>query len=244
MDVYVKDGDEYTPLSEDYKVLSNDDLSVGYISKDKFGPAVQNKVDERFKNHVHRDKVFEDEVLVARFKEKYGTSEPSVDLDAQREQWTTANLKPVQSELEQTREQLSGLTSKLKHVEIERAFGSRFDDTFIKRIDPKKPSTAELLYGDQIDFDYNTSTISVRGSEMSVEDFVGELVADPRLKDYLREPERNSTRAKIGQEGKGVTKSGHKPKTRDDIQDHGAYIRQYGLRQPKVEGWPAYMKLK
>ena len=244
MDVYVKDGDDYKSLPEDYKVLSNSDLESGYIPKDQFGPAVQQKVDERFKNHVHKDKVFDDEVLVARFKEQFGGKESDLDLDKQREQWATANLKPVESELEETKSRLLSITGRLKHVEMERAFGDKFGEAFVKRIDPSKPSLAELHFGDQVDFDYGTSTISVANSQMTIDEFVGEVAADDRYKIHLRTPERNETRAKVNQDGKIVTKSGNKPSRKGDINDVAGYIRAYGLDKPKVDGWPAYKELK
>jgi len=244
MDVFVKDGEEYAPLSEDYTVLSKSEFSSNYVTKQEQNDAIQAAVNSRFKNHLHKDSAHEDETVVARVLESHGGKEKNVDLDAQREQWAKANLEPVRQQLEGTNETLQKLTNRLKYAEMREEFGRVFDDTFIERLDPTKPSLAEVMVGDQIDFDVDTSSVRVKNSTMSLADFAKELAADDKYKRFLREPERNTTRASIGQDGGGATLNGQKPTKRSDIADPAEYMQKYGVRKSKVEGWPAYMDLK
>lgn len=243
MEVFVKDGDDFTPLSDEFTVLSKSDLASGYVTKKEQADAIESAVQSRFKNHVHRDKVFEDEVLVARFKEQFGTESKEVDLDARREQWETANLRPVREELEATQKQMESITGRLKYKEMRDTLGTVFDDTFVERLDPGKPSLAEVMLGDQVEFDVETSTVKLKGSSMSLEDYAKELLADEKYKRFARTPERNTTDARVKQDSmSGATST----MTRSQMtsEQKAAYKEKYGVTVPKVEGKPAFMQLK
>lgn len=243
MEVFIKDGDEYKPLSDDFTVLSKSDLTSNYVTKAEQADAIKSAVDSRFKNHVHKDKVFEDEVLVAQFKERFGTEPKEVDLDARRKQWETANLRPVQEELNSTRAQMESITGRLKYKEMRDALGTVFDDTFVERLDPSKPSLAEVMLGDQVEFDVETSAVKLKGSAMSLEDYAKELLADPKYKRFAREPERNTTDAKVKQDSVSGA-SGPLRRSQMTEEQKAAYKKQYGSTVPKVEGKPAFMQLK
>lgn len=243
-DFYVKDGDEYKPLSDDNVVLSKSDLNDKYVPKDVFGETVEAKVNARFKSHVHRDKVFDDEVLVAQFQEKFGGKTEDVDLDAKRKQWETANLVPVRQELEQTRSQVESITDRLRYREMRERFGSVFDNTFTDRIDPKKPSLAELMVGDQIEYDIESGGIKLKNSTMSIEDYAKELVLDEKYKRFAKEPERNTSNAKIGQDKVSGNSVSVKRRSQMTDEEKRAYKDKFGATVPKVEGTPAYMQLK
>lgn len=240
----MKDGDDYTPLPDDYTVLTKADLTSKYVTKKEQDDAIESAVQSRFKNHVHKDKVFEDEVLVARFKEKFGSNATDVDLDERRQQWETANLRPVQEDLENTRKQMESLTGRLKYQEMRDTLGKVFDDTFVERIDPQRPSLAEVMLGDQVEFDVDTSTVKLKGSSMSLTDYAKELAADEKYKRFLREPERNTTDAKVKQDSMSRSAPSVKRRSQMSEEEKAAYKEKYGATVPKVEGTPAYMQLK
>lgn len=244
MEVYVKDGDEYKPLPDDHTVLSKSELESKYVTKQEHTDGIESAVQSRFKNHVHKDKVFEDEVLVARFKEQFGTDHKDVDLDAQRKQWETANLRPVREELETTQSQLEKLTGRLRYAEMREKLGTQFNEAFTTRLDPQKPSLAEVMLGDQIEFDVDTSSVKLKGSSMSLEEYAKELAADDKYKPFLREPERNRTDAKIRQD-KGQRSEGQPLRRSQMSEDEKrAYQQKYGITRRKDENMPAFKELK
>lgn len=244
MEVYVKEGDEYKPLSSDFAVLSKSDLTSKYVTKDEQKDAIEAAVQSRFKNHVHRDKVFEDEVLLARFKEQFGSDKADVDIDARRKQWETAHLRPVQEELETVRSQMESVTGRLKYKEMRDTLGGVFDDTFVERIDPSRPSLAEVVLGDQVEFDVETSTVRLKGSSMSLAEYAKELAADEKYKRFRREPERNTTDANVKQDSVSSGGGGEVRRSQMTEEQKQAYRDKYGWTVPKVEGKPAYMQLR
>jgi len=244
MDVFVKDGDEFKPLPDDYKVLSNSDLDSQYVSVTKHNEGVQSAIADRFKNHLNKDKAHEDATVIARVLESQDVGK-GVDLDAQRKQWATAHLTPVQEELKDKTEKLNAIAGQLKYAQMREVLGKDFGPALTDRVEADKPSLAEILLGDRLDFDLNTSTLKVKDSAMSVLDFSSEIKQDPRYTPYLKAPEKTTSgHGRPGQSGPGATGRPSVSK-KDDIEGgHSDYIRAYGLNKPKVEGVPAYNQLK
>ena len=244
--MFVKEGDEYKALSSDYKVLSQSDLESQYVPKERHNEDIKSAVAERFKNHLNKDKAHEDPTVIARVLEGHDVGN-KVDLDKQRAQWAAANLDPVKSELEETRQQLGKIVEKQKYSQMKEAFSTEFNDLFVARLDPEKPSLAEIHLAERLDFDLNTSSLKVKDSAMAVADFSKELAKDPRYASYLRPPDKNTSgHGKPGQAGgsphgsPGAASFSRK----DQIENHSEYITKYGMSKRKVEGVPSYNELK
>lgn len=241
-DYFVKDGDEYKPLDDNHVVLSQDEIKSSYVPTGAVDERIETAVKSRFKNHVNIDKAHEDPTIVARVLESNGT--PDEDIDKKREQWESAYLKPTQAELEDTKGKLNSLSQNLKYQKMRTVLGEHFSDTITDRIENDKPSSAEIVFGDQFEYDIDSDRLLPKGSSMSAEDFAKELAANPKYERFRREPSRGGGGpGRPGQGGKG----GEAPtsySTKDEVPNAADYIRTYGLNRAKKEGVPAYNELK
>lgn len=244
MDVFVKDGEGYKPLSADYKVLSLSDLESEFVSKTKHKEGIETAVNDRFRNHLNKDKAHEDPTVIARVLETHEGGNKA-DLDKQRAQWAAANLVPVQQELQDKTEKLQTIAGKLKYAQMKETFASEFAPVFTDRIDPDKPSLGEILIGDRLEFDLNTSSLKVKDSAtMQVQDLVKEIAKDPKYNPYLKVPPKNTSgHGKPGQDGhaNGVQETLTR---KDEVESAAEYVRQFGLHKRKNEGTPSYSELK
>lgn len=244
MDVFVKDGEEYKPLSADYKVLSQSDLDSQYVPKERHGADIKAAIDERFRNHLNKDKAHEDPTVIARVLETQDGSN-KVDLDKQRSQWAAANLTPVQEELKDKTEKLNAIAGKLKYAQMKDSFGSEFGNVFTDRVESDKPSLGEILVGDRLEFDLNTSSLKVKDSAMSVQDLVKELAKDPKYNPYLKAPAKNTSgHGRTGQDGGSANGGASVVATKAEVENTAAYVREFGLAKRKKEGFPSYNELK
>jgi|TARA_R110000823_G_scaffold285162_5_gene403630 hypothetical protein len=246
MDVFVKEGEEYKALSSEYQVLSQSDLDTRYVSKSKHSEDIESAIASRFKNHLNKDKAHEDPTVIARVLEGHDVGD-KVDLDKQRTQWAAANLDPVKADLEEVRTQLGRIVEKQKYSQMKESFKLEFNDLFVERLDPDKPSLAEIHLGERLEFDLNTSSLKVKDSAMAITDFAKELAKDPRYVSYLRPPDKNlSGHGKPGQAG-GSPHGGSGASSfsrKEEIENHSEYITKYGMSKRKVEGTPSYNELK
>lgn len=244
MDVFVKDGEGYKPLSADYKVLSLSDLESEFVSKTKHKEGVESAVNERFRNHLNKDKAHEDPTVIARVLETHEGGNKA-DLDKQRAQWAQANLVPVQQELQDKTEKLQTIAGKLKYAQMKETFGSEFAPVFTDRIDPDKPSLSEILIGDRLEFDLNTSSLKVKDSAtMQVQDLVKEISKDPKYNLYLKVPPKNvSGHGRPGQDGTPANQGDVLTK-KEEVENTAEYVMQFGLHKRKNAGVPAYSELK
>lgn len=234
---FVKDGDEYTPLSDENVVLSKSELASKYEDKANFAAAVKTAVDKRFDNHVHKDKAHEDETVVSRVLEAHGGKQPNTD--ELRAQWESAHLKPVSEKLSAIEAKAQALESQVKYREMAPIFEEAgFDKSFVTRPEPGKPSPAEVYLGDKFELS-DSGRLAVSGSVLSPTDFAKEVASNEAYKSFLKPEARNTSGAgRPGQGGGGAGKPAGLTQAalNADSQAKAAYILANGLAKAKPGG--------
>lgn len=233
---YVKDGDQYAPLSDDKVVLSKTELDTAYVPKDRFGQSIQDEIQRRFSNHVHKDKAHEDETVIARVLEAHGGK--SVDQDKLRAQWESAHLKPLGEKLTQAEERAQRLEERVKFRELGPVLEEAgFDKSFVTRPEAGKPSPAEVYFGDKFGLDDNGS-LTVNGTSTSPQAFAAELASYDAYKVYLKHEARNTSSAgRPSQDKGGVSTEGLTQRSMSGP-EQAAYIEKYGYYTAKGSGVP------
>ena len=234
---YVKDGDDYAPLSDDKVVLSKSELETTYVPKERFGQSIQDEIQRRFSNHVHKDKAHEDETVIARVLESHGGQ--SVDQDKLRSHWESAHLKPLGEKLTQAEERAQRLEERVKFRELGPVLEEAgFDKSFVTRPEPGKPSPAEVYFGDKFGLDDNGS-LTVNGTSTSPQAFASELASNDAYKIYLKQEARNaSTAGRPGQDNSAAAAKSGLRKRDMTGPEQADYIAKHGYYSAKGDGIP------